>query len=90
VLEDQGRYSDSLAASQQEDRLSQQDTIKGSGTGYRGPVLMHGEENDILRLDQIQFKMEHPNDVWLANERIRALRLNHDPIGWLNPDNDPK
>jgi tetratricopeptide (TPR) repeat protein len=87
VLVDQERYSDALAASQQEDRISQQDTISGSSTGYRGPCPMHGEKNDILRLDQIQFKIEHPNDVWLPNDRIRALGLNHDPIGWLNPRN---
>jgi hypothetical protein len=51
---------------------------------------VHGEKNDNLMRDQIQFKIEHPNDPWLASERIRALRLNHDPIGWLNPDNDGK
>jgi tetratricopeptide (TPR) repeat protein len=90
VLVDQERYSDALAASQQEIRLSQQDGVSGRDDGYRGPVPMHSEKNDILRLDQIQFKMEHPNDAWPANERIRALHLNHDPVGWLNPDNDPK
>jgi tetratricopeptide (TPR) repeat protein len=87
VLVDQGRYRDALAASQQEDRISQQDFIRGSSTGYRGPCSMHGEKNDVLRLDQIQFKVEHPNDVWLPNDRIRALGLNDDPIGWLNPRN---
>jgi tetratricopeptide (TPR) repeat protein len=87
VLVDQGRYLDALAASQQEVRLSQQYGISGSHDDYRGPVRMHSENNDILRLDQIQFKIEHPNDVWLPNERIRALGLNHDPIGWLNPRN---
>jgi tetratricopeptide (TPR) repeat protein len=87
VLVDEERYSDALAASQQEVRLSQQYGISGSHDDYRGPVRMHSENNDILRLDQIQFKIEHPNDVWLPNERIRALGLNHDPIGWLNPRN---
>ena len=90
VLVNQGRYGDALVASQHEDRISRQDSISGSSTGYWGPWSAHSEENDILRLDRIQFKIEHPNEVWLANERIRALRLNHDPIGWLNPDNDPK
>jgi hypothetical protein len=73
---DQDRYRDALAASQQEERLSQQDAIRGSGAGYRGPWPLHGEENDILRLDHIQFKIEQPHDVWLPNERIRALGLN--------------
>ena len=90
VLVDQRRYQDALVASQQEDRLSQQDAISGSSTGYRGPCWVHSEENDILRLDQIQSKIEHPNEAWLASERIRALGLNHDPIGWLNPRNDSR
>jgi tetratricopeptide (TPR) repeat protein len=76
VLVDQDRYRDALAASQREERLSQQDAIRGSGAGYRGPWPLHGEENDILRLDHIQFKIEQPHDVWLPNERIRALGLN--------------
>lgn len=87
VLVDQGRYGDALVASQHEDRISQEDAIRGSSTGYRGPCSMHSEKNDILRLDHIQFKIEHLDDVWLPNERIRALGLNHDPIGWLNPRN---
>jgi len=91
VLVDQDRYSDALAASQQEERLSQQDAIRGSGAGYWGPFPLHCEENDILRLDHIQFKTEHPNEAWVAGERIRALlRLYHYPIGWPNPDNAPK
>jgi tetratricopeptide (TPR) repeat protein len=90
VLVDQGRYRDALAASQQEERLSQQDALRGSGAGYWGPCPLHAEENDVLRLDHIQFKMGHPNDLWPAGERIRALHLSHDAIGWPNPDNDPK
>jgi tetratricopeptide (TPR) repeat protein len=84
VLVDQQRYSDALAASQQEVRLS----LEARDGGYGGPWCIHGDLNDTLRLDHIQFKMEHPSDAWLPNERIRALHLNHDPIGWLNPDND--
>jgi tetratricopeptide (TPR) repeat protein len=90
VLVDQDRYRDALAASQQEERLSQQDALRGSGAGYWGPCPLHAEENDVLRLDHIQFKMGHPNDLWPAGERIRALHLSHDAIGWPNPDNDPK
>jgi hypothetical protein len=94
VLVAQDRYRDALAASQQEARLTKQaaDRAQAAGraidTGYWGPYHNHSDKSDTLRLDHIQFKLEHPNEVWVPADRIRALHLNHDPIGWPNPDND--
>ena len=60
VLVAQERYGDALAASQQEVRLS----IDGGDNGYGGPWSRHSDRNDKGRLDQILFKIEHPNEVW--------------------------
>jgi tetratricopeptide (TPR) repeat protein len=85
VLVAQDRYSDALPASQQEVHLTTQAASRGVDTGYRGPRSIHSNKNDTLRLDHIQFKIEHPNDFWDANERIRALGLDQRPSGVAKP-----